>query len=202
MQRSTSPQIPQHARVARARSTLEVGAFVSAALLVMACGGGDESSGLPVIAAAGMGGAAETPATTVAGAPAVVPANAPSGAAAGSTGTAGATSTAGSPSMPAAVAGSAADHAHTGAGGSGAMMAMAAAQCKLQATVDPRDEMLTDAPLMMTVGAQTDLLMPQLVLDWMIETQFAEAHDAWHLVRKWDQSCRKSNATASSCTAA
>lgn len=78
------------------------------------------------------------------------------------------------------------------------MQAMSA--CKLHAAADPRDAMLTDKGMEITVGLEKDVLMPQLVLDWMDEYQFAEAHDGWHLVRKWDQTCRKSNAT--SCTAA
>jgi hypothetical protein len=80
------------------------------------------------------------------------------------------------------------------------MMAQAQNHCKLHASPDPRDEMLTGEPLTMNVGAEKDLLVPQLVLDWMAEQQFAESHDGWHLVRKWDQTCRKSNATT--CTAA
>jgi hypothetical protein len=80
------------------------------------------------------------------------------------------------------------------------MEMMAMSQCKLHATQDPRDEMLTDKGQEVTAGIEKDVLMPQLVLDWMDENQFAEAHDGWHLVRKWDQTCRKSNATT--CTAA
>ncbi|MET0390062.1 MAG: hypothetical protein ABW321_29090 [Polyangiales bacterium] len=79
-------------------------------------------------------------------------------------------------------------------------MMMAAHQCKLHTPVDPRDAMLKSEPMIMTFGLQQDTLMPQIVLDWMDENEFAEAHDGWHLVRKWDQTCRKSNATT--CTAA
>lgn len=85
--------------------------------------------------------------------------------------------------------------------GAAGAMAAAAAQCKLHATVDPRDAMLKSEPLMLAVGSQKDLLMPQIVLDWMDENQFAESHDGWHLVRKWDQTCRKSNATTCSASA-
>jgi hypothetical protein len=102
----------------------------------------------------------------------------------------------------AGAAGAAAPPGHSehggAAGGMSPMMAAAAMQCKLHAEPDPRDEMLTDAPLEMTVGVTKDLLVPQIVLDWMDERQFAESHDGWHLVRKWDQSCRKSNATTCS----
>jgi len=139
----------------------------------------------PVAGAAGMPSmsASPTPTTTTAGA-------------------AGVSLSAGNSALPAGAAGSggAAGHgAHTTMAGTGAMHD-AAAHCKLESTPDPRDAMLTDAPNMIQVGAQQDRLMPQIVLDWMDEHQFAEAHDGWHLVRKWDQSCRKSNATT--CTAA
>jgi hypothetical protein len=53
----------------------------------------------------------------------------------------------------------------------------------------------------MAAGVDNDLLMPKIVLDWMDENQFAEAHDGWHLVRKWDQTCRQSNAPATCATA-
>jgi hypothetical protein len=90
-----------------------------------------------------------------------------------------------------------------GVGGMGAAgMSAAAMECLLHGDVDARDDQLTDDPLVTTVGATKDLLVPQLVLDWMDENQFAQAHDGWHLVRKWDQSCRKSNATAATCAAA
>ena len=79
--------------------------------------------------------------------------------------------------------------------GAAGTMAAAAAACKLHATLDARDAMLKSEPMMLAVGSQKDLLMPQIVLDWMNENQFAESHDGWHLVRKWDQTCRKSNAT-------
>src|SRR5262245_35323369 len=99
-----------------------------------------------------------------------------------------------------AAAGHAGGHETTTTPGMTPMMEAAMHACKLHTTADPRDAMLTNDPLIMTVGGQKDTLMPQLVLDWMNEEQFAEAHDGWHLVRKWDQTCRKSNATT--CTAA
>jgi hypothetical protein len=172
-----------------------------------ACGGDDGSAMLPVLppaeTAGTVAGAAGTAATT--STPVTMTGAAgtsPSAAAAGSS----AAPIAGGAALPSAGTGGAApttDHSmHGGAAGSGAAMTTAAMMCKLTAAPDPRDEMLTDEPLKMAVGVDQDLLMPQLVLDWMKEQQFAEAHDGWHLVRKWDQSCRKSNATASSCTAA
>ncbi|HKU39370.1 MAG TPA: hypothetical protein VJR89_14530 [Polyangiales bacterium] len=102
-------------------------------------------------------------------------------------------------------AAAAAGHAgHMDTAGSGApmtpMMEAAMHACKLHTTADPRDAMLTNEPLIMNIGASKDTLMPQIVLDWMNEYQFAESHDGWHLVRKWDQTCRKSNATT--CAAA
>lgn len=144
-----------------------------------------------------------TPSAGAAGVPmlSTAPAQTMPSAAAGAGGT---VSTAGQTAPPPMAAGSggmtAPSHDHTATAGSGPTMDDAAAHCKLQSAVDARDAMLTDAPNMITVGLQQDRLMPQLVLDWMDEHQFAEAHDGWHLVRKWDQTCRKSNATT--CTAA
>lgn len=74
--------------------------------------------------------------------------------------------------------------------------------CLWKVSVDPRDEMLTGEPLVWEGVGGKDLLLPQLVLDWMEENEFESSHDAWHLVRKWDQSCLTSNASASSCRAA
>lgn len=172
------------------------------------CGGDDGSATLPgqplaagtgAVGAPSTAGALATAPPTPAGMTAPAAGSSPMAAAGTS-----AMSAAGSPAMPTAMAGAAApgdEHMmHGGAAGSGAMDPLS--MCKLKTAADPRDEMLTDEPLKMNVGLDQDLLMPQLVLDWMKEQQFAEAHDGWHLVRKWDQSCRKSNATASSCTAA
>jgi hypothetical protein len=105
------------------------------------------------------------------------------------------------------MAGMAHDHAAggmTGSAGAAGMAGTTAAEmhCLLHSAVDARDDQLTNAPLMKTVGLSQDLLVPQIVLDWMDEHEFSQAHDGWHLVRKWDQSCRKSNATAASCSAA
>jgi len=79
----------------------------------------------------------------------------------------------------------------------------AALGCLLETAPDARDEALTNEPLVWEgpTGAK-DLLVPQLVLDWMADNEFESAHDGWHLVRKWDQSCLQSNASASSCFAA
>lgn len=74
--------------------------------------------------------------------------------------------------------------------------------CPLHLGADPRDAELSDEPLVKQVGTTRDLLVPQPVLDWMAENQFEAAHDAWHLVRKWDQGCRKSNASADGCVSA
>jgi hypothetical protein len=73
--------------------------------------------------------------------------------------------------------------------------------CLLKTSVDPRDEMLTNEPLVWEGAGGKDLLVPQIVLDWMAENEFESAHDGWHLVRKWDQSCLQSNAPAT-CRAA
>jgi hypothetical protein len=74
--------------------------------------------------------------------------------------------------------------------------------CLWKVSVDPRDEMLTNDPLVWEGGGGKDLLVPQIVLDWMVENEFESSHDGWHLVRKWDQSCLQSNASASGCRAA
>lgn len=82
-------------------------------------------------------------------------------------------------------------------------MSHAEMSCLLTTSVDPRDEMLTNEPLVWeSPTGGKDLLVPQLVLDWMGENEFESAHDGWHLVRKWDQSCLQSNASASTCRAA
>jgi hypothetical protein len=80
-------------------------------------------------------------------------------------------------------------------------MMTAAAQCRLQVIADPRDEKLSNEPMKVQAAFDTDLLEPQIVLDWMDENEFAQAHDGWHLVRKWDQTCRMSNAPADCLTA-
>lgn len=97
---------------------------------------------------------------------------------------------------PVAGASGAAAHGHDGA------TASHDDGCLLKTKYDPRDEMLTNEPLVWEGGlGGKDLLVPQLVLDWMAENEFESAHDGWHLVRKWDQSCLQSNAPAS-CRAA
>jgi len=112
---------------------------------------------------------------------------------------AGAASVAASAGSSAAPVAGAPGHSMHGAT-AGAGSADAAALCALKAPADPRDAMLTSEPQIIKVGSQQDTLVPQIVLDWMDEHQFAESHDGWHLVRKWDQTCRKSNATT--CAAA
>jgi hypothetical protein len=74
--------------------------------------------------------------------------------------------------------------------------------CLWKVSLDPRDEMLTNEPLVWEGAGGKDLLVPQIVLDWMEENEFESSHDGWHLVRKWDQSCLTSNASAASCRAA
>lgn len=181
------------------RSLLVVGLVASAAC------GGDEA---PATVA--------TPAETgAAGVPGLAPGSTPVVPnVAGSEASAGTTAPASMPAAgalgigPAMMAGAAAPtagseaHGHaTPAGpGEGATMAPAGKQCRLQVVADPRDEMLTDEPLEIDAGFEKDYLVPQIVLDWMDENEFAESHDGWHLVRKWDQSCRQSNAT-SGCSA-
>ncbi|MET0343941.1 MAG: hypothetical protein ABW252_23200 [Polyangiales bacterium] len=76
--------------------------------------------------------------------------------------------------------------------------------CRGPGQPDPRDGQITtgDAAVILQVGSNRDVTLPPQVLDWMKDTQHAEAHDGWHLVRRWDQGCRKSNAPAQGCSAA
>lgn len=76
--------------------------------------------------------------------------------------------------------------------------------CRGPAQPDPRDDQITtgDAAVIIQVGSNRDVTLPPQVLEWMKDTQHAEAHDGWHLVRRWDQGCRKSNAPAEGCSAA
>jgi hypothetical protein len=89
-------------------------------------------------------------------------------------------------------------HGHAQAEDAGA----AALHCRGPAHVDPRDDQLASVPQEKAVGLSKDLLLPQGVLDWMEEHEMPPAHDAWHLIRRWDQNCRKSNAPAEGCAAA
>ena len=91
---------------------------------------------------------------------------------------------------------------HGAHGAAGAASGHAGLDCLIKTSVDARDDKLTDDPLVWDGGGQKDLLVPQLVLDWMGENEFESAHDGWHLVRKWDQSCLQSNASADSCLGA
>jgi hypothetical protein len=112
---------------------------------------------------------------------------------------AGASAAVGAGAAGAGASAAASGHATEG----GAAMSHGDSGCLLKTSVDPRDEMLTDEPLVwMSQFGEKDLLVPQLVLDWMAENEFESAHDGWHLVRKWDQSCLQSNASATSCRAA
>jgi hypothetical protein len=77
------------------------------------------------------------------------------------------------------------------------------AACKYQGAPDPRDEMIRDTkPVIITAGRSQDTMLPDVVIAWMKEREFAESHDAWHLIRRWDQGCRKSNAPAAGCRSA
>lgn len=170
-----------------------------------ACGDDDASasgviSTTPPAAIAGIGGAlAQPPAAGVIDAAAVSGSGAFAQAGMGAV----------VPPTAGAAAGAGAAGSAAGAGGMGghtghAMGGAAAAEmhCLVQATPDPRDDQLTGEPRVVTAGRGTDLLVPELVEDWMDEHQFAESHDGWHLVRKWDQGCRKSNAVAEGCASA
>jgi hypothetical protein len=123
---------------------------------------------------------------------------------AGATATADAAGTSGAAALVpvAGMAGMAAEHPHDATSGAAGATADPLSQCKLHPVADPRDATLSDEPMMVTAGFSQDALLPQIVLDWMDENEFAEAHDGWHLVRKWDQTCRKSNATTCTASAA
>jgi hypothetical protein len=191
---------------------------VSFALLVSAAVGcGSDATG-DANAATQTGVTAAPPAAGASGAAPAMPSagtQATVGVQPGATGPTAATGAMG----PAAAAGTAAPAANA-AGASAMIPSMAAAGaggdahggehagmshdngCLLKHSVDARDEMLTGEPLVWEGGTGKDLLVPQIVLDWMGENEFESAHDGWHLVRKWDQSCLQSNASASSCRAA
>ncbi|MDX2010160.1 MAG: hypothetical protein SFW67_08225 [Myxococcaceae bacterium] len=67
------------------------------------------------------------------------------------------------------------------------------------AEADPRDATLS-APLQaVRVGSNQDVALPDVMLDWLDEQGWPQQHDDWHNVRRWDQGCRKSNATADDC---
>lgn len=67
---------------------------------------------------------------------------------------------------------------------------------------DPRDNELTGKPDIVKVGNSQDTMLPKPVLDWMKEREWDESHDGWHLIRLWDQGCRKSNASGEGCASA
>jgi len=195
----------------RSRTTASV-ALVLLAAAAVGCGPDASSDGSN---AAQTGPVTVTPSTTIAGALATAPAT-PAGGPQTSVGT----TTQPATNLPTTMATSAAAGGaapNTGAAGAVAASAGAAAaghtghegatmphdsDCLWKVSVDPRDEMLTNDPLVWEGGGGKDLLVPQIVLDWMAENEFESSHDGWHLVRKWDQSCLQSNASASGCRAA
>ncbi|MEY4512905.1 MAG: hypothetical protein RLZZ450_5027, partial [Pseudomonadota bacterium] len=90
------------------------------------------------------------------------------------------------------------EHGHMAAVDAGMMEA-----CSYHGAPDSRDDGIKDSnAVVTTVGTGKDTLLPEAVLAWMKEKEFAEAHDAWHLIRRWDQGCRKSNAAAAGCRSA
>jgi hypothetical protein len=75
--------------------------------------------------------------------------------------------------------------------------------CRMGYPPDPRDEQLSGEPLVVEMpDGSRDLLVPQLVLDWMAEHAWEQSHDDWHNVRNWDSGCRLSNAPAEGCPSA
>jgi hypothetical protein len=74
--------------------------------------------------------------------------------------------------------------------------------CIGRARPDPRDRDIPRQPTVIDVGQTQDLLLPDGMLAWMREHEFLEAHEGWHLVRRWDQGCRESYASADDCPSA
>lgn len=83
------------------------------------------------------------------------------------------------------------------------------AHCRNGFERDGRDGQFASQPDIVTVrsaatgGTATDVrdtLMPEPVLDWLYEHGWQQQHDDWHNVRRWDQSCRQSNAPAQGCS--
>jgi len=72
--------------------------------------------------------------------------------------------------------------------------------CEMDMPADPRDSMLeSSAPVEWTSGRSRDVLLPQLVIDWINELELPAAHDAWHATRRWDDLCGASLAPAEGC---
>jgi len=72
--------------------------------------------------------------------------------------------------------------------------------CEMNMPADPRDSMLeSSAPVEWTSGRSRDVLLPQLVIDWINELELPAAHDAWHATRHWDDLCGASLAPAEGC---
>jgi len=89
-------------------------------------------------------------------------------------------------------------HGHASDAGSSMMEA-----CSYHGSPDARDDTIKDSKaVVVSAGSSQDTLLPDVVIDWMKEREFAEAHDAWHIIRRWDQGCRKSNAAAAGCRSA
>ena len=177
------PGLPTRSRRDRARSPLTAARCVAFVLFASGCPGGD---GMGV---EGLTPESQSSATRVSGA-------AGSGASSGLPPVAGRAAT-NSAQPLAGTDGRTMQPAH-GAHGD----AERPSACPLHTGVDPRDDQLANEPIQIDLGSARDLALPQGVLDWMAENQFEAAHDGWHLVRKWDQGCRKSNAAAESCASA
>lgn len=202
----------RRSRVVHARPAARVGLMLMAAAAV-SCSSDAPSDASNTTPTSSFAATPSTAAGALATAPAVTPnvgpqtavgatqpaANAPVTMAAAAAGT-GAPST-GAAGAVAGTAGAAAPGAAGHTSHEGATMPHDSG-CLWKVSVDPRDEMLTNDPLVWEGAGGNDLLVPQIVLDWMEENEFESSHDGWHLVRKWDQSCLQSNASASSCRAA
>ena len=75
----------------------------------------------------------------------------------------------------------------------------AAMRCSHEATPDPRDATLDPTPRVVWVGFSRDVLLPQPVIDWLVEHELEPEHDAWHGTRRWDSACGVSFASPEDC---
>jgi hypothetical protein len=72
--------------------------------------------------------------------------------------------------------------------------------CAMEMPADPRDSMIESSePVIWSSGRSRDVLLPQPVIDWINEQGLQEAHNAWHMTRRWDDLCGTSFAPAASC---
>ncbi len=72
--------------------------------------------------------------------------------------------------------------------------------CSMVMPADPRDEFIASSePVVWRSNRARDVLLPQIVIDWMDELELQEAHNAWHTTRRWDDICGESFARFEDC---